>query len=376
MQPAQPIARGIHHLALNTDDMKMTLDFYVGVLGMPLVHALKVPPGLGTGPGNRGNPPYENLRHYFLDAGGDMLLAFFEMPKGVKPRADRDAIGTMQHVSFAVSEDRFNEVKRKIEKAGLPYLGPDQRRLRHLVDLLLRPERHPPRVLAPEAKPSRGWWSAGGRPSAEALAELENAVAGQPMARNAGRAPARAPLDSRHANPRNLRQLAKSLAQHGRAARLQRAPPVRHDDAHHQHRRPADVQPGRVRRRHPGAGEAPARRDRRGRRRADRQPGVQLLAQRRAEKRHRLGLAPAEPVVAGQAGGDVLGVARARWAARAFSTTCGASSASSGPTCCRGRRCSSARRRPSSTRRASSPMRTPASSSRISSPASSRGSSG
>ncbi len=122
--PAQSIARGIHHLALNTDDMKMTLDFYVGVLGMPLVHALKVPPGLGTGPGNRGNPPYENLRHYFLDAGGDMLLAFFEMPKDVKPRADRDAIGTMQHVSFAVSEDRFNEVKRRIEKAKLPYLGP------------------------------------------------------------------------------------------------------------------------------------------------------------------------------------------------------------------------------------------------------------
>jgi catechol 2,3-dioxygenase-like lactoylglutathione lyase family enzyme len=122
--PGEPLARGVHHLALNTDDMKMTLDFYVGVLGMPLVHALKVPPGLGTGPGNRGNPPYENLRHYFLDAGGDMLLAFFEMPKGVKPRADRDAIGTMQHVSFAVSEDRFHEVKRKIEKVGLPYLGP------------------------------------------------------------------------------------------------------------------------------------------------------------------------------------------------------------------------------------------------------------
>jgi catechol 2,3-dioxygenase-like lactoylglutathione lyase family enzyme len=122
--PGQPLARGIHHLALNTDDMKMTLDFYVGVLGMPLVHALKVPPGLGTGPANRGNPPFENLRHYFLDAGGDMLLAFFEMPKGVKPRADRDAIGTMQHVSFAVSEDRFHEVKRGIEKVELPYLGP------------------------------------------------------------------------------------------------------------------------------------------------------------------------------------------------------------------------------------------------------------
>src|SRR5688500_8023674 len=120
MNPARPLSRGIHHLALNTDDMKMTLDFYVGVLGMPLVHALKVPPGLGTGPGNRGNPPFENLRHYFLDAGADSLLAFFEMPKGVKPKADRDAIGTMQDVSFAVSQERFDRILRRLQYAKLP----------------------------------------------------------------------------------------------------------------------------------------------------------------------------------------------------------------------------------------------------------------
>ena len=40
-----PTLRGIHHLALCTDDMKATIDFYVDVLGMPLVHAMKVPPG-------------------------------------------------------------------------------------------------------------------------------------------------------------------------------------------------------------------------------------------------------------------------------------------------------------------------------------------
>jgi catechol 2,3-dioxygenase-like lactoylglutathione lyase family enzyme len=124
MNPALPLSRGVHHLALNTDDMKMTLDFYVGVLGMPLVHALKVPPGLGTGAANRGNPPFENLRHYFLDAGGDSLVAFFEIPKGVKPKADRDAIGTMQHVSFAVSESRFEDILKRLGKAGLSYLGP------------------------------------------------------------------------------------------------------------------------------------------------------------------------------------------------------------------------------------------------------------
>ena len=124
MNPARPLSRGIHHLALNTDDMKMTLDFYVGVLGMPLVHALKVPPGLGTGPGNRGNPPFENLRHYFLDAGGDSLLAFFEMPKGSKPKGDRDCIGNMQHVSFAVSPEKFDGIIRRLKDAGLSYLGP------------------------------------------------------------------------------------------------------------------------------------------------------------------------------------------------------------------------------------------------------------
>jgi catechol 2,3-dioxygenase-like lactoylglutathione lyase family enzyme len=45
----EPTSRGVHHLALCTDDMKATIDFYVDVLGMPLVHAMKVPPGLGTG---------------------------------------------------------------------------------------------------------------------------------------------------------------------------------------------------------------------------------------------------------------------------------------------------------------------------------------
>jgi len=116
--------RGVHHLALNTDDMKMTIDFYSDVLGMPLVHALKVPPGLGTGAGNRGNPPFENLRHYFFDAGGDSLLAFFEIPKGAKDKADRDAIAAMQHCSFAVTEERFKQLCVRLRDAGVALIGP------------------------------------------------------------------------------------------------------------------------------------------------------------------------------------------------------------------------------------------------------------
>ena len=120
----KPMTRGVHHLALNTDDMKMTIDFYTRVLGMPLVHALKVPPGLGTGTGNRGNPPFENLRHYFFDAGGDTMVAFFEMPKGAKDRGDRDAIAAMQHCSFTTTEERFSELLDRLKAAEVPIIGP------------------------------------------------------------------------------------------------------------------------------------------------------------------------------------------------------------------------------------------------------------
>jgi glyoxylase I family protein len=115
---------GVHHLALNTDDMKMTVDFYVDVLGMRLVHAMKVPPGIGTGPGNRGNPPFEEIRHYFFDMGRDALLAFFEMPKGKKPKGDRNALGNMQHVSFAVSPQGQARIRARLEASKIPYDGP------------------------------------------------------------------------------------------------------------------------------------------------------------------------------------------------------------------------------------------------------------
>src|SRR5438046_8025617 len=104
--------------------MKATIYFYVDVLGMPLVHAMKVPPGLGAGPGNRGNPPYERIRHYFFDMGNDSLLAFFELPKGAEPQANRNAIGAMQHCAFVVTPERFKDIEARRKKAGLEDSGP------------------------------------------------------------------------------------------------------------------------------------------------------------------------------------------------------------------------------------------------------------
>ena len=118
--PGKPLLRGIHHLALVTADMRMTLDFYVRVLGMPLVHGLRTPsPRPGAGPAHGvGSPPYKNILHYFLDMGGDSLLAFFEYPKEVA-KTDRDTLGAMQHVSFVCGPRRYREMQERLKANGI-----------------------------------------------------------------------------------------------------------------------------------------------------------------------------------------------------------------------------------------------------------------
>jgi catechol 2,3-dioxygenase-like lactoylglutathione lyase family enzyme len=112
----KPLLRGIHHLALNTSDMRMTLDFYVRVLCMPLVHGLRTPSPPPNAPPAHGvgTPPYKNILHYFLDMGGDSLLAFFEYPKGLA-KADRDTLGAMQHVSFVCGPRRYREMQERLK---------------------------------------------------------------------------------------------------------------------------------------------------------------------------------------------------------------------------------------------------------------------
>jgi catechol 2,3-dioxygenase-like lactoylglutathione lyase family enzyme len=116
----KPILRGIHHLALVIDDMRVTLDFYVRVLDMPIVHGLRTPsrPAGASHAHGVGAPPYSNIAHYFLDMGGDSLLAFFEYPKGIA-KVDRDAIGAMQHVSFACGPRRYHEILERLKANGL-----------------------------------------------------------------------------------------------------------------------------------------------------------------------------------------------------------------------------------------------------------------
>tara|TARA_B110000438_G_scaffold204234_1_gene195920 strand:- start:527 stop:1108 length:582 start_codon:yes stop_codon:yes gene_type:complete len=110
--------QGIDHLALVCQDMKATVAFYEGLLGMPLVKTIE----LGDGGG----------QHFFFDAGGGNQLAFFWFSDGPKvapgiamptDRPDRGNIqsahGSMNHVAFQVQPETIDNLVGRLRSAGV-----------------------------------------------------------------------------------------------------------------------------------------------------------------------------------------------------------------------------------------------------------------
>ena len=110
--------RGINHLALVCRDMERTVDFYSNVLGMPLIKTIELPAGIG--------------QHFFFDCGGGDALAFFWFPvapdgvPGVSAPAGRpdqgsltSAVGSMNHVAFAVPPERIDDYRDRLRAAGV-----------------------------------------------------------------------------------------------------------------------------------------------------------------------------------------------------------------------------------------------------------------
>jgi len=110
--------RGLNHLALVCSDMQRTVDFYSGVLGMPLIKTIDLPGGRG--------------QHFFFDLGNGDSLAFFWFPHApqaapgvasasVMPGEGdiATAHGSMNHVAFDVPAERFDEYVAKLKAKGV-----------------------------------------------------------------------------------------------------------------------------------------------------------------------------------------------------------------------------------------------------------------
>lgn len=104
--------QGVHHLALICRDVEDTIRFYQEFLGFPLVELVE-------------NRDYAGSSHFFFDIGNRNLLGFFDFPGHDHPPFS-ETIGGVQHLAISVSAEQFEAAKKKLEQAGVDYLGPDR----------------------------------------------------------------------------------------------------------------------------------------------------------------------------------------------------------------------------------------------------------
>jgi glyoxylase I family protein len=110
-RPASTV-RGVHHLALICKDVEETIRFYQDFLGFPLVELVE-------------NRDYAGSSHFFFDIGNHNLLGFFDFPGHDHP-AFSETIGAVQHLAISISAEQFAAAKKKLDDAGVDYLGPDR----------------------------------------------------------------------------------------------------------------------------------------------------------------------------------------------------------------------------------------------------------
>jgi catechol 2,3-dioxygenase-like lactoylglutathione lyase family enzyme len=108
-------AQGVHQITFVGSNRQAIIDFYQGVLGMPLVFEQ---PNLDV--------PEEN--HLYFDTGDGRLLTFFVRPSRVNdPAPNPEGIGNLHHIAFTVSRATYTQVARRLNDLGIQNTGPIDR---------------------------------------------------------------------------------------------------------------------------------------------------------------------------------------------------------------------------------------------------------
>ena len=107
--------QGVHHITLVGADRQTSVDFWEGVLGMPLVFEqpnLDVPEEI----------------HLYFDAGDGRLITFFVRPTRVNdPAPNPQGIGNLHHIAFTVSRATYTQVAERLQARGIWNTGPIDR---------------------------------------------------------------------------------------------------------------------------------------------------------------------------------------------------------------------------------------------------------
>lgn len=112
---------GVHHITLTGADRQTSIDFWEGVLGMPLIFDQP----------NLDNP---DEGHLYFDPGDGRLITVFtdETRRPVHDRTPTDS-GCVHHLAFEVDRAMFDQVPARLEARGVPHSGIKDRGFMHSV---------------------------------------------------------------------------------------------------------------------------------------------------------------------------------------------------------------------------------------------------
>jgi catechol 2,3-dioxygenase-like lactoylglutathione lyase family enzyme len=103
--------QGVHHITMVGANREATIDFYQGILGMPLV--LDQP-----------NLDVPGEEHLYFDTGDGRLLTFFVRPtRVVDPTPNPEGIGNLHHIAFTVSRAVYTQVAARLNDRGISNTG-------------------------------------------------------------------------------------------------------------------------------------------------------------------------------------------------------------------------------------------------------------
>jgi len=107
--------QGVHHITFVGSNRQAIIDFYQGVLGMPLVFEqpnLDVPEEI----------------HLYFDPGDGRLITFFVRPTRVNdPAPNPQGIGNLHHLAFTVSHATYTQIVLRLKELGIENTGPIDR---------------------------------------------------------------------------------------------------------------------------------------------------------------------------------------------------------------------------------------------------------
>jgi catechol 2,3-dioxygenase-like lactoylglutathione lyase family enzyme len=107
--------QGVHHITFVGSNREAIIDFYQGVLGMPLVF-------------EQPNLDVPDEMHLYFDPGDGRLITFFVRPTRVNdPAPNPQNIGNLHHIAYTVSRATYTQVAARLKERGIENTGPIDR---------------------------------------------------------------------------------------------------------------------------------------------------------------------------------------------------------------------------------------------------------